>query len=229
MTVSAPARPAAPDRVALAGRSALVTGAGPTGIATARALARAGASVAIAGADDLALLRTTRAIHARGGRAVPLPGDMREPEAVRRAVASAGESLGALDLAVNTIGAVEGVRQDAGASCRAVYLAMQAELPAIVASGGGAIVNAGATPLGRHMEEAHCIIGLSRAAALDHLSSGVRVNVLVSGSGSPADFAAMAVWLCSDEAASVTGAAVPAGLRPPSAQPTQPGRTRPYS
>lgn len=230
MTASTPALPNATNRALLAGRSALVTGSGPTGVATARALASAGASVALAGADDLALLRTTRAIEASGGRAVPLPGDLLEPQAFRRVVASAGESFGALDVAVNTIGAVDGLRSGAGAACRALYLAMRAELPAIVASGGGAIVNAATTPLGRHAEESHCVVGLSRAAALDHLDQGVRVNVVVTSFGTPADFAAIAVWLCSERASDVTGAAVPVGLRPGTAlQPTQPGRTRPYS
>lgn len=229
MTVTLPATAPAPDRAVLAGRSALVTGAGPPGVVTARALASAGASVALAGDDDLALLRTARAIEAAGGRAVPLPADLREPEAVRRAVESANESFGSLDLAVNTIGIVDGVRGDVHAACRAVYVAVSFELPALLASGGGAIVNAAANPLGRHAEESQCIVGLTRAAAMDHMDRGVRVNAVGSG-GSPADFAAVAVWLCSDRAAHVTGAAIPAGLRPaPAAQLTQPGRTRPYS
>jgi NAD(P)-dependent dehydrogenase (short-subunit alcohol dehydrogenase family) len=230
MTASMPALPNATNRAFLAGKSALVTGSGPTGVATARALASAGASVALAGADDLALLRTTRAIEASGGRAVPLPGDLREPRALRRVVASVGESFGALDVAVNTIGAVDGVRSGPDAACRTLYLAMRAELPAILGSGGGAIVNAASTPLGRHAEESHCIVGLSRAAALDHMDQGVRVNAVVTSFGTPADFAAIAVWLCSERASQVTGATVPVGLRPGTAlQPTQPGRTRPYS
>jgi len=229
MTVTVTAPSSVPDRAVLAGRSALVTGAGPAGTVTARALASAGASVVLAGADDLALLRTARAIEAHGGRAVPLPADVREPEALRRVVASAKESFGSLDLAINTIGAVDGVRSDVHAGCRAVYLAMSFELPALLAAGGGAIVNAAANPLGPHTEESHCIVGLSRAAAMDHLDRGVRVNAIVSGD-SATDFAAVAVWLCSDRAARVTGAAIPAGVRSaPAAQPTQPGRTRPYS
>jgi NAD(P)-dependent dehydrogenase (short-subunit alcohol dehydrogenase family) len=229
MTVTLPAPSPAYDRPVLAGRSALITGAGPAGIATARAFASAGASVALAGEDDLALLRTARAIEAGGGRAVPLPANLHEPEAVRRAVESANESFGSLDLAVNTIGIVDGARGDVHAGCRVVYLAMSFELPALVASGGGAIVNAAASALGRHAEESHCIVGLTRAAAMDQMDRGVRVNAVGSG-GSPADFAAVAVWLCSDRAAHVTGAAIPAGLRPaPGAQLTQPGRTSPYS
>jgi NAD(P)-dependent dehydrogenase (short-subunit alcohol dehydrogenase family) len=228
MTATLPAPASLPDGGVLAGRTALVTGAWPAGIATARALARAGASVALAGEDDLALLRTARRIEAGGGRALPLPADVRDPEALRRVVASAKESLGSLDVAVNTIAAAGGVRSDPHASCRAVYVAMSLELPALLASGGGAVVNAAPNPVDRHTEESHCIVGLTRAAALDHLDRGVRVNAIVDGS--PGDFAAVAVWLCSDRAAHVTGAAIPAGLRPgPAAQPTQPGRTSPYS
>jgi len=224
MTATLPAPASLPDGAVLAGRSALVTGAGPAGVATARALAKAGAAVALAGEDDLALLRTARRIAAGGGRAMPLPADVRDPEALRRVLASAGESLGALDLAVNTIGAAGGVRGDAHAGCRAVYLAMSLELPALIASGGGAIVNAATDPAGRHGLESHCIVGLTRAAAMDHLDRGVRVNAIVDGT--PAEFAAVAVWLCSDRAAQVTGEAIPAA---PAAQPTQPGRTSPYS
>jgi NAD(P)-dependent dehydrogenase (short-subunit alcohol dehydrogenase family) len=226
MTVSVAAPTATPDRAVLAGRSALVTGAGAVGVVTARALASAGASVALAGGDDLTLLRTARAIEAAGGRAMPLPADIRDAEALRRIVASASEAFGSLELAVNTVGAV---RSDVHAACRATYLAMSAELPALVEAGGGAVVNAAANPLGPGAEDAHCIVGLTRAAAMDHLDSGVRINAIASGR-SPADFAAVAIWLCSERAEHVTGAAIPAGLRPaPAAQPTQPGRTSPYS
>jgi NAD(P)-dependent dehydrogenase (short-subunit alcohol dehydrogenase family) len=209
MTVSTPALPLDVQPGILAGRSVLVTGAGPHGVATARAFAAAGAFVALAGADDLALLRTTRAIEARGGRAIPLPGDVTDPDAVRRAVASVGESVRTLDFAVNTIGAVDGPRDIPEAACRAIYVAMSCELPAILEGRGGAIVNAAPTPLDRHQEEAHCIVGLTRAAALDNMANGVRVNAVVTRAGAAGDFAAAAVWLCSDRAADVTGSVVP--------------------
>jgi NAD(P)-dependent dehydrogenase (short-subunit alcohol dehydrogenase family) len=191
---------------AIAGSSALVTGSGVNSAATARALASAGASVALAGADELALTRTARAIEASGGRALVLRGDLAEPRALRRVVRSAGEAFGGLDLAVNIVG-----------SCRAAYLAVRFELPALVASGGGAIVNAAMATLGGRSEDSDCVMGLTRAAALDHANDGVRVNAVVSGAGTPADFAAAALWLCSERSAHVTGAGVPLGLRPAAA------------
>jgi NAD(P)-dependent dehydrogenase (short-subunit alcohol dehydrogenase family) len=208
MTLSTPASPPASHVGALAGRAVLVTGAGPAGVAAARAFGSLGAAVALAGDDDLALLRTTRAIEATGGRAISLPGDIRDEDALRRVVASAAESFGALDFAVNTLGAVDGPRTDVDATCRAVYLAMRYELPAILDSGGGAIVNASAAPLGRHAEEGQCIVGLTRAAALDHMDGEVRVNAVLTSPGETSEFAAAALWLCSDRAGEVTGSAV---------------------
>jgi len=198
MTVSTPTLPLLTERGIHAGRSVLVTGTGPVGVATARAFAASGASVALAGLDDLALLRTMRVIVRRRGRAVPLPGDLRDPESINRVVAGARESFGGLDFAVNTIGGVNGPRSAPDGACRGVYLAMRSELPAIAASGGGVIVNAAPTPAGRHAEDAHCIIGLSRAAAIDYAECGVRVNAVTTGSGGAGDFAAAALRLCSE-------------------------------
>lgn len=230
MALSTPSlKPPPADRDVLAGSAAIVTGTGPSSIATAWAFASAGASVALASTDDLAIARVARGIKAAGGRAVALPTDLSDPRAVRRLVSAAKEAFGPVHLAVNIPGTTEGGRADSAAYCRAVYLAMQFELPAIVESGGGAIVNAATTPTGHRGEEGQCVIGLSRAAALDHVDRGVRVNAVITGAGSPADFAAAAVWLCSERAAHVTSVAVPVGLRPGRAQATQPGRTSPYS
>ena len=230
MTISTPALKSAPsERSVLAGKAAVVTGTGPSSIATALAFASSGASVALASDDDLSIARAVRGIKAAGGAAIALPTDLSDPRAVRQLVAAATEAFGGLDLAVNVPGAAEGARVDRAWTCRAVYLAMQFEVPAIVESGGGAIVNATATPSGRKPEDGQCVIGLSRAAALDHAARGVRVNAVIAGAGSPADFASAAVWLCSERASHVTGAAVPLGLPPLGAQATQPGRTTPYS
>jgi NAD(P)-dependent dehydrogenase (short-subunit alcohol dehydrogenase family) len=214
MTLStSPLKRAPAARAVLAGSAAIVTGTGPSSIATAWAFASAGASVALASTDDLSIARAARGIEAAGGRAVALPTDLTDTAAVRRLVSAATEAFGGVDLAVNIPGALERGRAVSAADCRAVYVAMECELPAIVEAGGGAIVNAATASAGRRAEDGQCVIGLSRAAALDQMDSAVRVNVVIGGAGSPADFAGAAVWLCSDRAAHVTGAAVPAGLR----------------
>jgi NAD(P)-dependent dehydrogenase (short-subunit alcohol dehydrogenase family) len=230
MTVTAPRLDqVSPDRPVLAGSAAIVAGSGASSVATAQALASAGASVALASRDELAIMRAVRGIEARGRRALAIPTDLTDAEAVERLVSITMAAFGRIDLAVNVPASVDAPPGDPAHSCRTVYLAMQHELPAILEAGGGVIVNAATTPVGRGSEDGQCVVGLSRATALDHQDRGVRVNALVSGAGTPADFASAAVWLCSERAAHVTGAAVPVGLRPGRAQPTQPGRTSPYS
>ena len=215
MTITTPHRqsPSA-HRPVLAGSAAVIAGTGATNAAAAQAFASAGASVALLGLDDLSMMRAARGIEARGGRAIALPADLGDARAVERAVSAAVDAFGRIDLAVNAPNAVDVHAGDSGDSCRTVYLVMQHELPAIIEAGGGAIVNASGTLAGRGSEDGRCVVGLSRAAALDHAGSGVRVNALMTGAGTPADFASAAVWLCSDRAAHITGAAVPAGLRP---------------
>jgi NAD(P)-dependent dehydrogenase (short-subunit alcohol dehydrogenase family) len=229
MTVSTPRLDPPSIHRVLAGSAAIVAGTGASGIATAQAFASAGASVALASRDELSMLRAVRGIEARGGRALAIPTDLSDAKAVERLVSMTTDSFGRIDLAVNVPGWVDAPPGHPAHSCRTVYVAMQHELPAIVEAGGGAIVNGATTPVGRGSEDGQCVIGLSRATALDQEDRGVRVNAVMSGVGTPADFAAAAVWLCSDRAAHVTGAAVPVGLRPGRGQPTQPGRTSPYS
>ena len=148
------------------------------------------------------------------------------------------DAFGRLDLAVNSPGAMPSLRsgpspaprampslrsgpspaprarlrragQIAESDCRAVYLAMRYELPAMVRSGGGVVVNSALS----RSEEAECVIGLTRAAALDHADRGVRINAIAYGPGTPDDFAAAVLWLCSERAVYVNGGVVPVGLR----------------
>jgi citronellol/citronellal dehydrogenase len=87
------------------GRVALVTGGG-TGIGRACAveLAMTGAAVVICGRRDEPLRRTAAGIEASGGRCLPVPTDVREPEQVERMLDAALERFGHLDVLVNNAG-----------------------------------------------------------------------------------------------------------------------------
>jgi NAD(P)-dependent dehydrogenase (short-subunit alcohol dehydrogenase family) len=186
----------------LAGKMALVVGGGGESTATAAALAAAGAAVTLAAADEKAILRTARAIRTSGGRALALPTDLGDPRAVARSMEVTAASFGRLDVAVNSPGI-------AGSDCRAVYVAMRHELPLLLRSGGGVVVNSALS----RAEDSECVIGLTRAAALDHADGRVRINAVAYGPGTPEDFAAATLWLCSERGAYVNGGVVPVGLR----------------
>jgi peroxisomal 2,4-dienoyl-CoA reductase len=86
----------------LNGRVAFVTGGG-TGITggVARALAEAGASVALVSRTMDHLQPAADAINESGGKAIAIAADVREPEAVEKAVAQTIEQLGKIDIVVN--------------------------------------------------------------------------------------------------------------------------------
>jgi NAD(P)-dependent dehydrogenase (short-subunit alcohol dehydrogenase family) len=186
----------------LAGKVALVVGGGGESTATAAALASVGAAVTLAAADEKAILRTARAIRRSGGRALAVPTDLGDPRAVARLMEATAASFGRLDVAVNSPGI-------AGSDCRAVYLAMRHELPLLLRSGGGVVVNSALS----RAEDSECVIGLTRAAALDRADGRVRINAVAYGPGAPEDFAAATLWLCSERGAYVNGGVVPVGLR----------------
>jgi len=195
-------QPLPATRKDLTGKVAVVVGGGRESTSTAAALASAGAAVALAAADETAILRTARAIRSSGGRALAVPTDLGEPTAVSRLMEATELAFGRLDVAVNSPGVV-------GSDCRAVFLAMRHELPLLLRSGGGVVVNSALS----RAEDSECVIGLTRAAALDHADGQVRINALAYGPGTPEDFAAATLWLCSERGAYVNGGVVPVGLR----------------
>jgi NAD(P)-dependent dehydrogenase (short-subunit alcohol dehydrogenase family) len=200
-------RPAAsPRSPALDGRVALVTGAGHSSAAIAAALADNGASVVLGAPDNLAIARVARGVESRGGRALALATDPTDPLAPGRLTEAAVRAFGRLDLAVNAPARPRGLDDRAEPDCRAVYFAVRHQLPAIAASGGGAIVNVALGLLG-WSDDARCVAGLTRASALEHGDTDVRVNALAK-SPTSAGYAATAVWLCSDAARHLNGAVV---------------------
>jgi len=188
----------------LRGRVAMVTGAGRGCAAVAAALAESGASVVIGAPDELAIGRVARSVEARGGRALALGTDLSDPNAVARLTEAALGVFDRLDMAVNAPGRARGLDHLAEPDCRGVYFAVRHQLPAIAASGGGTIVNVALGPLG-WSDDARCVVGLTRASALEHAGSGVRINALARESGDRG-FAEAACWLCSDATEDLNGA-----------------------
>ncbi|MDF1504904.1 SDR family NAD(P)-dependent oxidoreductase [Roseisolibacter sp. H3M3-2] len=138
---------------ALAGRVALITGAGRgLGAAMATRLARAGAAVALAARSTEELEAVAAAITADGGTARTIPADVTDAASVEAMVADAERALGPLDLLVNNAGrgAVPGPVWASDpddwwatfdVNVRGVFLCMRAALARMVPRGRGRIVN----------------------------------------------------------------------------------------
>ena len=203
--------PAGRGPAELRGRVAMVTGAGRGSAAVAAALAESGASLVIGAPDELAIARVARSVEARGGRALALGTDLSDPNGVARLADAALAVFGRLDIAVNAPGRARGLDHLAEPDCRAVYFAVRHQQPVIAGSGGGTIVNVALGPLG-WSDDARCVAGLTRASALEHAGSGVRINALAHEPGG-GGFAEAARWLCSDAAVDLNGVVVsgPAG------------------
>ena len=238
----------------LAGKVAIVTGASRgIGAVAARAFAAAGAAVVLAARDEGALSALAGQITASGGRALALPTDVGDPGAVERLVGATTDAFGRLDAAFNNAAggghpptpladvAVEDFDRLVRVTFRGVFLCMKYEIAAMLAGGGGAIVNMSSTAglrgvpgIGAYTASKHGVLGLTKSAALDYASRGVRVNAVAPGPigskplqltdeqrerlvgavplrrvGRPEEVAAAVVWLCSDQASFITGATIP--------------------
>jgi NAD(P)-dependent dehydrogenase (short-subunit alcohol dehydrogenase family) len=182
------------------GLSAFVTGAGSgIGAATAGELAARGASVALMGRREAALEETAAAIRSKGGKALVIVGDIAKAENVESAVRKAVETFGGLHLAVNNAGIDGGTQKLAdisvarwndtiGVNLSGVFFGLKYQIPAIIASGGGAIVNVSSVFSDRGLPQhasytasKHGVHGLTRAAAHDYAAEKIRINELLPG------------------------------------------------
>ena len=175
-----------------AGRIALVTGAASgIGEAVVRQLAARGAQVLAADIDGAA---DTAVAMSLGDRVQPLQVDVSDPDAVRLMVNACNERFGSLHLAVNNAGISGASLQTAdypleewhrvlGVNLHGVFYSMKYEIPAILASGGGAIVNM-ASILGSngwagaaaYVAAKHALVGMTRSLGIEYAARGVRVN-----------------------------------------------------
>ena len=237
----------------LEGKAALVTGGGSgLGRASAIALARAGATVTVADVDEQGGKETAALVSEEaGGDADFVRADVTQADEVEAMVDKAVARWGRLDCALNNAGTtgvsaptadytLDDWNRAIALNLTGVFLCLKYELPAMLER-GGAIVNmasgaglVGFPGLPAYVASKHGVVGLTRAAALEYASQGVRVNAICPGStrtpmlegfmggdeqvermmtravplgrlGRPEEIAEAVVWLCSDAASFVVG------------------------
>jgi NAD(P)-dependent dehydrogenase (short-subunit alcohol dehydrogenase family) len=246
----------------LDGKSALVTGGGGgIGRATALAMAREGARIAVADFMADAAAETVAMVNKAGGQAITLTGDVTRQRDVKAMLDDTIVAYGRLDCAFNNAG-IAPYQVDASGkktaewsedsfdrmiavNLKGVWLCMRAEIHQMLAQGaagqkGGAIVNTGSiagliglVTSSAYVAAKHGVLGLTKTAALEYADDNIRVNAVCPGfiktqmtadamrrrgdkimaqipvgrMGNPEEIAEMVVWLCSERASYVTGAA----------------------
>lgn len=189
----------------LAGKSALVTG-GASGIgrATALAMAREGARVAVSDLTEESAASTVALINAAGGQAIAIGGDVSREADVVAMVTRTVAAFGRLDCAFNNAGISprnvgpggQRTHEMSQASFDAmlavnltgVFLCMKHELVQMLAQGGGSIVNTasvagliGLASSSNYVAAKHGVVGITKTASIEYAQDNIRVNCVNPG------------------------------------------------
>ncbi|PRH87473.1 oxidoreductase [Labrys okinawensis] len=183
----------------LENRIAIVTGSGSgIGQAGALAMAREGAIVVVADRDNDAGEATASMIRAQGGRADAVTTDVADDTAVERLIGGTLDRHGRIDILHNHAGiqvggpltevSPDGFDASWRINVRAHFLAARLAMPAMIAAGGGVILNTASNSgvfydreMIAYATSKHAVVAMTRQMALDYARHKVRVNALCPG------------------------------------------------